>query len=204
MQSSPIALTVLALLHYRPSHPYGIQRLLKQWGKDRVVNVAQRTNLYRTIDRLLAAKLIGIRETSRDQQYPERTIYEITEAGRRTAREWLVEAVAKPRQEFPEFPAALSNLLLLTPAEMADVLQKRADVLTGSLEETERELKASSDQGIPRVATLEDEYLRAVTRAELDWVRSIVDDLRSGRLTWSASELTAFANAQEPPAQPGE
>ena len=54
-RSSPLALTVLALLHYQPLHPYGIQRLIKQWGKDQVVNVEQRTSLYRTIERLLAA-----------------------------------------------------------------------------------------------------------------------------------------------------
>jgi hypothetical protein len=39
-RSSPLALTVLALLHYQPLHPYGIQRLIKQWGKDQVVNVS--------------------------------------------------------------------------------------------------------------------------------------------------------------------
>ena len=60
-RSSPLALTVLALLHYQPLHPYGIQRLIKQWGKDQVVNVEQRTSLYRTIERLLAAGLIGDR-----------------------------------------------------------------------------------------------------------------------------------------------
>ena len=70
-RSSPLALTVLALLHYQPLHPYGIQRLIKQWGKDQVVNVEQRTSLYRTIERLLAAGLITVRETERDPRYPE-------------------------------------------------------------------------------------------------------------------------------------
>src|SRR5215468_1035675 len=62
-RSSPLALTVLALLHYQPLHPYGIQRLIKQWGKDQVVNVEQRTSLYRTIERLLAAGLITVTDS---------------------------------------------------------------------------------------------------------------------------------------------
>ena len=66
-RSSPLALTVLALLHYKPLHPYGVQRLLKEWGKDQVVNVGQRASLYRTMDRLLAAGLIAVRETGRTQ-----------------------------------------------------------------------------------------------------------------------------------------
>src|SRR5215469_4442348 len=79
-RSSPLALAVLSLLHAAPLHPYGIQRLLKQWGKDHVINVGQRANLYKTIRRLDQAGLISVRQTERDQQYPERTVYELTEA----------------------------------------------------------------------------------------------------------------------------
>ena len=195
-RSSPLALTVLALLHYRPSHPYGIQRLIKDWGKDKVVNVGQRASLYRTIDRLLAAGLIDVRETERDHQYPERTVYEVTGTGRQAAREWLLEALGTPKQEFPEFPAALSSLLLLTPTEMSDVLERRAALLATSLAELDAGLAEGAERGLPRVTSLEDEYLRAVTNAELHWVRSVVEDLRDGRLVWSAEELAAFAEGQ--------
>ena len=36
-----------ACLEVGPLHPYGMQRLIKLWGKDQVVNVGQRANLYR-------------------------------------------------------------------------------------------------------------------------------------------------------------
>ena len=49
---SPSGLTVLALLGGGPLHPYGMQRLIKTWGKDQVVNIGQRANLYKTIRRL--------------------------------------------------------------------------------------------------------------------------------------------------------
>src|SRR5438874_11887724 len=52
VKSSPLGLTVLALLHHRPLHPYGIQQLLRQWGKEHVVNVGQRAGLDRTVERL--------------------------------------------------------------------------------------------------------------------------------------------------------
>src|SRR4051794_5096005 len=90
---SPLALAVLALLVYKPLHPYGVQRLLKEWGKENVVNVGQRAGLYKTMERLLAAGLIAVRETGRDQLYPERTVYEITDAGRETAETWIKEVV---------------------------------------------------------------------------------------------------------------
>ncbi len=196
-RSSPLALTVLALLHYQPLHPYGIQRLIKQWGKDQVVNVEQRTSLYRTIERLLAAGLIAVRETERDPRYPERTVYEITAAGRQTARRWLEEMLAEPRPEYPEFPAALSHVLMLEPAELADVLDRRAQRLASTLAEFDANVAAEAEQGLPRIAALEAEYQRAVLAAEANWLRSVITDLRSGQLTWSRQELLAFAENQE-------
>ncbi|MEU0782666.1 PadR family transcriptional regulator [Streptomyces sp. NPDC006173] len=192
-RSSPLALTVLALLHYKPLHPYGIQRLVKDWGKEQVVNVRQRASLYRTIERLNGEGLIAVRETGRDQQYPERTVYEVTDAGRDTARAWLEEMLSAPKQEFPEFPAALSNLLLLAPEEVADLLQRRTDALAEQLDGLQAALAAEAERGLPRVTRLETEYLRAVTAAELDWARAVVEDLRAGGLSWSKEQLDAVA-----------
>ena len=192
-RSSPLALTVLALLHYQPLHPYGIQRLIKQWGKDQVVNVGQRTSLYRTIERLLAAGLIAVRETGRDPRYPERTVYEITGAGRQTARRWLEDMLAEPRPEYPEFPAALSHVLMLEPAELTEILERRAQRLTAALDALDANTAAEAGHGLPRIAMLETEYQRAVLAAEAQWVMQILGELRSGELSWSSEELLAFA-----------
>lgn len=195
LRPSPLALTVLAMLNHEPLHPYGIQRLLKQWGKDQVVNVGQRAGLYRIIERLLAAGLIEVRETGRDQQYPERTVYQATDAGRQAAHSWLEEMLAEPKQEFPQFPAALSNLLMLMPDEAQQVLQQRADALEATLRELRSSLDEEAASGLPRVTMLESEYLVAVTAAELAWLQSVIEDLQAQRLSWSTSSLQAAAAA---------
>jgi len=195
LRPSPLALTVLAMLNHEPLHPYGIQRLLKQWGKDQVVNVGQRAGLYRIIERLLAAGLIEVRETGRDQQYPERTVYQATDAGRHAAHSWLEEMLAEPKQEFPQFPAALSNLLMLMPDEAQQVLQQRADALEATLRELRSSLDEEAASGLPRVTMLESEYLVAVTAAELAWLQSVIEDLQAQRLSWSTSSLQAAAAA---------
>jgi DNA-binding PadR family transcriptional regulator len=193
---SPLALTVLGVLEYRPAHPYRIQQVIREWGKDRVINVGQRANLYRVIERLLGAGLIQVRETQRDKLYPERTVYEITDAGRQASRQWLLEMLRSPRQEFPEFPAALSNVLLLTPAEIADALEERARTLAARLAELDAGLSSEAAGGLPRIAELEDEYRRIVTKAELDWISAVAADLREGRMTWSLDALSALAESR--------
>lgn len=105
--------------------------------------------------------------------------------------------LAEPRQEYPEFPAALSHVLMLEPGELADVLDRRAERLAAALAALDANAVAEAEQGLPRIAMLEAEYQRAVLEAEAAWVRSVIAELRSGALTWSRQELMAFAEAQE-------
>ena len=196
VRPSPLALAVLSLLHAAPLHPYAMQRLLKEWGKDGVVNVGQRANLYKTIRRLLEAGLIAVRHTERDQQYPERTVYELTDAGSRATVDWLTEMLALPRNEFPQFPAALSFMMLLPPADARAVLAQRAEALRGQLAAMDASLQTMAS--LPRAVGMDDEYQRAMIAAELAWVDSVVRDLRSGALTWSKEELEPFAHASLP------
>ena len=196
VRPSPLALAVLSLLHAAPLHPYAMQRLLKEWGKDGVVNVGQRANLYKTIRRLLEAGLIAVRHTERDQQYPERTVYELTDAGSRATVDWLTEMLALPRNEFPQFPAALSFMMLLPPADARAVLAERAETLRGQLVAIDASLQIMA--GLPRAVGMDDEYQRAMIAAELAWVDSVVADLDSGALTWSKQALEPFAQASLP------
>ena len=129
--ASPLALAVLSLLEVGPLHPYGLQRLIRLWGKDTVVNVAQRASLYKTIARLEKAGLIAVRHTERDQRFPERTVYELTDAGRRQGREWLEEMVSTPRNEFPVLREPGSALVAIDTGDMWEVARIEAKV-TGS------------------------------------------------------------------------
>jgi DNA-binding PadR family transcriptional regulator len=191
---SPLALAVLALLAYKPLHPYGVQRLLKEWGKENVVNIGQRAGLYKTMERLLAAGLIGVRETGRDQLYPERTVYEITDAGREAAEQWVREIVTTPKAEFPEFPAALSFAMLLDPDALLAALTERKATLEMAVVKAEADIADAAGYGLPAVTLLDDEYLLAVTKAELNWVAGVVAALENGELTWNMELMQAFGD----------
>ena len=184
MRSSPLALTVLGILMYEPQHVYGVQQLIQQWGKHLVVNVGQRTSLYRTIERLAADGLVKVQGTERNQAYPERTVYKITGKGRTVACEWLTEMLAVPRQEFPSFPAALSLLLMLPAGEVAGILERRLDAVTKQVHDLQTRVTDQTEGGLDRVGLLEFEYLHAMARAEAAWLRTIIKDLSNKRLTW--------------------
>ena len=198
---SPLALAVLGLLCEAPMHPYRMQQLIKERGKDEVVNVRQRASVYQMIDRMDRLGLITPKEITREEKWPERTVYEVTDEGRRTFRDWMHEVLSAPAREFPEFPAAVSLLALLTPEEALRELETRVAALEDEAVRIDSQFGRAAAEGLPRLFMLETEYQRATLEAELEWVRAVVDDLRTGRLTWSEEWLRQFS--EQPMAAPG-
>ncbi len=192
---STLALVLLALLAEEPMHPYRMQQMIKQRGKDKIANVAARNSVYQTIDRLQRAGLIGIRETSRDERRPERTVYELTDLGWDALHEWTRGMLAAPAREYPEFPAALASLMLLAPDDVLEQLATRAAALSAEVEATRAELAAIPE--LPRLFRLDDEYLLAVREAELRWITGVVEELRAGELTWSEEWIRQVADKLE-------
>src|SRR2546421_5189755 len=200
---SPLALAVRGLLSEAPMHPYRMQQLIKERGKDEVINVRERASIYQTIDRLQLAGLIMVAETTRDEKRPERTVYRLTEEGRETTRDWLCEMLSTPAREFPAFPAALAFLPLLTPEDALRQLEVRIIRLEAELARVEAEL-AGAARILPRLFLIEEEYLRAALRTELEWVCAVADDLRAGRLTWDDEWLRAVASSSAAGSAPRE
>jgi DNA-binding PadR family transcriptional regulator len=189
-----LALAVLGLLYEAPMHPYRMQQLIKERGKDEVINVRERASIYQTIDRLQREGLVAVAQTARDEKRPERTVYQLTAEGREMTQNWLREMLSTPAREFPAFPAALAFLPLLTPEDALRQLDVRIIRLEAELARVETAL-AGAARIVPRLFLIEEEFLRAVLRTELEWVHSLADDLRAGRLTWDDEWLRAVASS---------
>lgn len=190
---SPLAMVVLSLLAEAPMHAYGMQQLIKSRRKDAVVNVAQRNSVYQAIERLQRDGYIRVRHTVRDAGRPERTIYELTDTGRDLQEQWLRSMLSTPAREFPEFPAALAFITTLPAAEAQQMLQARQAALEDRLARVRADQKVGEEMRLPRVFLIEGEYEEAMVRAELDYVRGLVEDFHSGRLTWSPEWLAAVS-----------
>ncbi|SEC19049.1 PadR family transcriptional regulator [Rhodococcus koreensis] len=180
---SVLAMAVLSMLSEEPMHAYRMQQLIKERHKDEVVNVAQRNSVYQTIERLLRDGLIEVEATERAENRPERTTYRLTAPGATTLTRWLREMVAEPAREFPEFPAALAFLPSLDAGDALGALRSRIASLERQLAGLDVGL-AESGAVLPRLFLVEDEYRRAVVAAELDYVRSLADDVAGGDLRW--------------------
>jgi DNA-binding PadR family transcriptional regulator len=192
-QRSPLAMVILSFVLEAPSHAYRMHELIKQRGKDNVVNVAQRNSVYQTINQLLAAELIRVRETRQEEGRPERVVYEITPAGKKTFYAWLEDMLGEPRREFNEFPAALATAMALTPEVVLTQLQQRSEILKRQLAQATSFSKEWLGKGLPRFCMLDDEYKQALLKAEIKWLNGLIADLESGELSWNEKQLRQLA-----------
>ncbi len=192
---SPLSIVVLALLAEAPMHAYQMQVLIKERGQDTLVNVAQRNSVYQTIQRLLAAQMIEVKELSRNEKRPERTVYQLTSEGLTTLRAWLIEMLSTPAREFPEFPAALAFIVVLKPEEALSHLETRVKTLKAKLAQAQETLKTAL-KTLPRLFLIEEEYRCAMIQTEINWIESLNQSLRSKELTWDHEWLRSFSKDQ--------
>ncbi|MDR3692626.1 MAG: PadR family transcriptional regulator [Fimbriimonas sp.] len=183
-QDDVVSLAVLALLVEKPCHPYEMHRLIRQRAKTFVTGLPR--SLYRAVDRLEAAQLIEVKETERDAGRPERTIFRITDEGRSEFYTWLSELLSNSPIEPSLFNVAISLLPYVTPDQATTALRVRIATLDACLHTAEATL-CHVGPTLPRVCLLEVEHSRALLKAEVEWLRSVVESIAAGDLAWPAA-----------------
>jgi DNA-binding PadR family transcriptional regulator len=178
-RSNPLALAVLVYLMERERHPYEIAADMRERHLHEAIKLNY-GSLYSVIAALDRDGLISERETVRDGRRPERTIYTITDAGRREALDWLAELVAAPVKEYARFEAALSLLAALSPDEVVELLRRRVDALDATLTVMAAQLSAREQLDLPRLFVLETEYSQRLIAAERDFVAALLAEIEDG------------------------
>ena len=192
--SNPLALAVLACLYERPMHPYEIASTLRERHKDDSIKLNY-GSLYSVVESLKGHLLIVEQQTAREGNRPERTVYELTDAGRLELIDWMSELLCRPVKEFTQFEAGLSLLPVLPPDDVKSLLEERCRRLEVEIEQYRSLRKLISSERVPRLFWIESEYRITLREAELQWTRGLIADLTSGSLEGMERWLQFHAGA---------
>jgi DNA-binding PadR family transcriptional regulator len=176
--SNLLALSLLTLLMERPMYPYEMAAALRQRGKDQAIKINW-GSLYTVVQNLEKYGFTEALEVAREGRQPERTTYQITDAGRAELKDWLRELLGVPEREHTRFEAALGESAILPPDELTGRLQQRLDALEAANAEHQAGLDALTAQ-VPRLFLIESEYYLALRRAEAEWVRGLLKQFTDG------------------------
>jgi DNA-binding PadR family transcriptional regulator len=195
--SNPLALAVLACLFERPMHPYEMASTMRERGKEQSIKLNY-GSLYTVVDNLAKHGLIEAVEARREGRRPERTVYQLTDAGRTRLDTWMSELLAAPVKEYPQFEAALSLMPVLHPDHVLALLRERVRTLEKQITAERLILGAAGKAGLPRLLMIEGEYHLAMQDAELSWVRGLADELEAGTLEGQDGWRQIFETGQAP------
>jgi DNA-binding PadR family transcriptional regulator len=176
--SNLLALSLLTLLTERPMYPYEMAATLRERGKDQAIKINW-GSLYTVVQNMEKYGFIDAVEVVREGRQPERTTYQITDAGRAELKDWLRELLSVPEREYTRFEAALADSAVLPPDELIGLLQQRLDALEAANAGHQAQLTALANQ-IPRLFLIESEYHLALRRAEAEWVRGLLKEFTDG------------------------
>jgi DNA-binding PadR family transcriptional regulator len=199
--SNPLALAVLACLYERPMHPYEIASTLRERHKDESIKLNY-GSLYSVVESLKGHNLITEQQTGRQGNRPERTVYEVTDAGRLELIDWMSELLCRPAKEFTRFEAGLSLLPVLPPNDVRSLLEERCRRLEVEIEQYRNLRKLVSSERVPRLFWIESEYRVALREAELNFTRGLIADLANGSLEGMERWLE-FHRSREPDSRSG-
>lgn len=179
--SNPLALAVLSCLSERPMHPYEISTTLRSRGKEQSIKLNY-GSLYAVVESLQKHGLIAPQAVIREGRRPERTIYEITEAGTAEFEDWLAELLSTPVRDYTSLEAGLSLMPGLPPDEVAQLLEQRVVKLRIELSGIEGALKVSTEMGLPELLVIESRYRQVALRGEIDFVADLARSIRTSKL----------------------
>ena len=169
-----MALAVLATVVQRPMHRYEMASVMRTRGKDRDMNIKW-GSLYTVVANLERNGFLEAIDVTRQGARPERTVYQITDAGRDELVAWTRELIAEPEPEHTRFVAGLSVMAVLPPRDVVELLRHRLRRLTETIDALQAAVQQAAD--VPRLFLIEDEYRVAMTSAEAEWTRSFLNEL---------------------------
>lgn len=179
--ANPLALAVLGCLAERPMHPYEMSTTMRERGKHESIKLNY-GSLYTVVDSLQKHGLIAVRETVRQGRRPERTVYEITEAGRLEFSDWLTELISTPTKEYSAYEAGLSLIGGLGPDEALRALRARTHRLRAELEAGREMIRQAEQLRIPRLFLVEGDYRHGQLEAELEFTEKLLASIADGSL----------------------
>lgn len=121
-------IVVLGILMEGNNHPYEIQQLIKRRKLDEYIKI-QKGSLYYTVEQLEKDGLIKVDSVIRYTNHPDKTVYEITDAGKKEFHRLLTEELLQPQHVYFPLNEAIAFMKHLNPEELIPTLKVRlADV----------------------------------------------------------------------------
>lgn len=173
-------LAILGLLLEGDHHPYEIRTKMKDRGMDQYTKL-QMGSLYYAVDRLAEKGFIEAVETIQSDSRPDKTIYRITESGRKLFEQLLLKKFRDIEPVHHPLYMALPFSRHADPAVLAPILQTRIREAEHRVNQA-YQLYVEHQHIVPRSTLHLMIGMYEHAKTDLNWLRRLHEDLVQGKL----------------------
>ncbi|VTR57742.1 transcriptional regulator, Acidobacterial, PadR-family [Actinobacillus pleuropneumoniae] len=173
-------LAILGLLLEGDHHPYEIRTKMKDRGMDQYTKL-QMGSLYYAVDRLAEEGYIEAVETIQSDSRPDKTIYRITESGRKLFEQLLLKKFRDIEPVHHPLYMALPFSRHADPAVLDPILQTRIREAEHRVNQA-YQLYVEHQHIVPRSTQHLMIGMYEHAKTDLNWLRRLHEDLVQGKL----------------------
>lgn len=178
-----VRLVLLGFLRGKPLHGYELKQMIERVMGD-WTSIAF-GSIYFALKKLTEEGFVEKIGSEQEGGRPSRTIYAITENGRREFSRLLREVWGALEQQYYEIDIGLSFMSALKPGEAEEYLRKRIGGLAKKLEYLDsHQAEELADGRVPKqTAQSVFGHHRAHLKAELSWTKDLLSKVEEGHFT---------------------
>ncbi len=175
-------LAILGLLLNKPIHGYELKRIIEE-------NMGDWTNIafgsiYFALNKLNEEGLVEQISQEKVGNRPSRSIYKVTEKGKNEFLTLLREIWQKYEREFYSLDIALAFSNYISVREIKGYIQNRIDKIEDILKYIENHKQEQLvKKEVPKMAKAVFSHSEHHLKAELDWLKEVLDNLMKGEFT---------------------
>lgn len=173
-----IDLIVLGMLKKEPLSAYDLQKLVEYRNISKWVKIST-PSIYKKVIQLEEKGYISS-HIEREGKMPEKSVYSLTEKGKRQFEKLMLEISCKPINIFLDFNAVIVNLDSMPrerQQECLDNIESSMEVLKKYLEENIALKKSKEDIPVTGMVVLQQQYTLA--EAIEEWIASLKKEINS-------------------------
>ena len=179
-----VKLVILGLLMGGEKHPYEMQHIVKMRKVDKFISL-YKGSIYYAVEQLKEEGLIEVAEVIREEKYPDKKVYRITERGKDAFYQLMEEQFAKQEQFYDPLYTALIFAKYCDPTKIIGLLEQKICYMEKKIEVLESSFSESKTT-IPPTAQYIYTGLIAHAKTDLEWLRRVSEDVKENR--WKNEE----------------
>lgn len=176
-----IKLAILGLLLEKDMHPYEMRLIMRDRAFDHSAKI-QIGSLYYAVDQMAKKGYIETVEVIRSDNRPDKTVYKITDSGRRYFEQLLLG-------KFEEIEPVYHSLYIALAFAGNGDQKKIASILKTRVQEAEHQVNYLYQVYEDHIGTVPRSVLHLMAgryehaKTELEWLKRLYEDARAGRLS---------------------